>query len=706
MQEHAVVVVHGVGDPQPGNALQSFVNAYCALTKSRVVGPIVVEQREDEDHDETSSGLVPLFPVSQMEATLEVNDVPHRTRFTEVYWGDLARVKGTFLGLVEGTVDLIFGLRHIVFAAQRELTEVAKNTRMWLLPRGVAGASTAALYLARGPILAINALIAIVTFLLLGLMSLPKSALSGANATVTAAMAGAFVTAAIGLLAYRAAVRSRWSRTTATWLVVTGAAAVALLAVEGRRVNDYLQLAEAATFGLSVASGLMAASVLFLLLFSLLTIVALDDKVHYPEPIRRSGRRALVVINACTILSAMLFVFVVMLGWAIVSKQVESAQLSEVTKAVAEGVIRGKPSSEIAGEIEPAIQRAKAVISVGNRIAEGLHLFGLVWTSLFLIAVCYLGLALRSYWLKKRPPVEGRQFPRYIVNSLVVTMLVASAIAWLSLFALLLFKLECKHFMVEAECLKQVNAWPPYKAAVAAAESGNATGVVLSGLLVSVLVIGRAHLGSALDIVLDVVSHFKRADPSPIRSPIRWRSSPKVVGNPGGFQFTELVHPEPSEWNAMVSRFRKVVEETLSESQCNELTVLAHSQGTMIALEALGVITIERTDRNSSVRRVQLHGNTMRTIRLVTMGCPLDHLYVHYFPGKYMINARADSLVESWKNVYRSDDFVGTHITNENDQTFPENQEVGPRGHTDYWLDREVLELVKQSMPTFAPIVG
>src|SRR5436190_7915084 len=165
MAKHTVVVVHGVGDPQPGNALRGFVNAYCALTNSRVRGPMLIEEREDEDRDETPSGLLPLFPVSQQVATLDVNGVPCRTRFVEVYWGDLARVKGTFLGLVEGTVDLIFGLRHVVYAAQRELSEAATNARLKLFSRGVESSSNASLDLARGPVLAINAFIAIVTLL-------------------------------------------------------------------------------------------------------------------------------------------------------------------------------------------------------------------------------------------------------------------------------------------------------------------------------------------------------------------------------------------------------------------------------------------------------------------------------------------------------------------------------------------------------------
>jgi hypothetical protein len=145
----------------------------------------------------------------------------------------------------------------------------------------------------------------------------------------------------------------------------------------------------------------------------------------------------------------------------------------------------------------------------------------------------------------------------------------------------------------------------------------------------------------------------------------------------------------------MVARFRDVVESAVRTTQCKDLTVIAHSQGTMIALEALGVITIDRTDRPSTARRVTLHQNAACKIRLVTMGCPLADLYMHYFPAKYAINPRDKSLVTSWRNIHRADDFVGTSVPNPFDASFPENVEVGPRGHIDYWLDREVLEALK-----------
>jgi hypothetical protein len=68
---------------------------------------------------------------------------------------------------------------------------------------------------------------------------------------------------------------------------------------------------------------------------------------------------------------------------------------------------------------------------------------------------------------------------------------------------------------------------------------------------------------------------------------------------------------------------------------------------------------------------------------------------MHYFPAKYTISDRESSLVRSWLNIYRADDFVGKSIENIADVSFPTNIEVGPRGHTDYWLDREVLQKLK-----------
>ena len=73
------------------------------------------------------------------------------------------------------------------------------------------------------------------------------------------------------------------------------------------------------------------------------------------------------------------------------------------------------------------------------------------------------------------------------------------------------------------------------------------------------------------------------------------------------------------------------------------------------------------------------------------------HLYKHYLPDRYKINKREDSLLARWINIYRVDDFVGREV---GDTDFPTNITVGPRGHTDYWSDREVLKALTDPAST------
>lgn len=659
MDERVVVIVHGVGDPQPGDALAGFVDAFSVVTGAAVDGPIVTERREDQAHEGSGGrGLIPLFPVCKVTATLKGGDSSRSTPFFEVYWGDLSRVKGSLLGLLEGTIDLVFGLRHVVFAAQRELAGAAKSTKQSISPKMAIIASTAALWLARGPVLAINILAAIASLLFVALGLLPKDALSGIDLSLTAISAGSLLTLLLGTVFFFTAKKSNWSTTTAESMTVAGLVALLGEAAAPDRYRTYPTFAEDLTAGLSLFSGLLAVSVVLLLITSLATAIAFDDRVRHDDVLRRAGHRALIVINTCTILSCALFVFLVMLAWAIAAKQ-------------------------IGGENTVELQR---------RITSGLHLFGFVWLSFLSIGVAYGGLLLRSGWLKRRPRSPEVRFPRFIVHPIVVALLIGSGLAWSMLFLPLLVQLECKTFV--PGCV-QFTKSIMYEHTVAAIEKLNPLGVVLSSAIVSLLVAGRAHLGMALDIVLDVISHFKRVERSAHQV---LQGLPRKVNTRaarGMFEWTEFSDPEPSEWNSMVARFREVVEAAVRTTQCKELIVIAHSQGTMIALEALGVITIERTDRPSSARRVALREGTDCTVRLVTMGCPLADLYMHYFPAKYAINPRERGLVASWRNIHRADDFVGRSVPNPIDASYPENVEVGPRGHVDYWLDREVLEALR-----------
>ena len=80
------------------------------------------------------------------------------------------------------------------------------------------------------------------------------------------------------------------------------------------------------------------------------------------------------------------------------------------------------------------------------------------------------------------------------------------------------------------------------------------------------------------------------------------------------------------------------------------------------------------------------------------MGSPFDHVYQHYFTHDYPPlddphwKGLRDTVGSRWINIFRIDDWVGTDV--EPDATWPENLPVNPAGHTGYWNDREVIDLL------------
>lgn len=666
MADHLVVVVHGVGDPKPGDALSGLVHGYCAVTGATVDHTMAIEHRYDETHpDATGPGPIPLFPMAKA-AVAGDDALVSSLRVFEVYWGDLSRVKGTILGLIEGLVDLVFGVRHVVFSAQRELLHAAASTRLSRMPHVVNLLSTAALWLVRGPLLAFNILAALVTLLYFAAVSLSGQFKLPLEPAHLATAGASIIALGLGLVAYRTAKRLHWSTSTAECTVMFSAVCLFVAVILGDQKWSIDRVEDGLTSGLSVFALPLAVTVLGMLIASACTAIALDDRIGYDEAIRRAGRRALVVINACTILSCALFVFIVMVAWSVLISQSDDGK-----KAAAAGAALMKP--------------------LRQRIEDGLHLFGLIWVFFIGIGLVYAALMWRSQRLKQKAPPPER-FPRYIVHPVVVTLLLIVGAVSAAAFIPLILQLECEQYFGKGHrrCA-ELAAWVPVQSTISSIESLNKLGLVLSGALVTLLVAARVHLGTALDIALDVISHFKQAE----------RTGGQVFKDTGvrvgKHRWALLAVPEHSEWNAMVGRFRNIVELAMRSAPGSPLTILAHSQGTMIALEALGVITIDRTDRASSERRVS--AAPADKVRLITMGCPLTDLYLHYFPGKYRIATVGESLVDEWINVYRADDFVGTSVATA-DPAYPRNVKVGPRGHTNYWIDREVLARL---VPYLAP---
>ena len=148
----AVVVVHGVGDPNPGDALRSFSSALAAEVGTNLhLEAMGVHLLPDHSHPDTDS-LREFFPMALLKG--ELNDQP--IVFAEVFWGQVSSVQQGVTGVLRGIFGLIFGLQAII-----------SGNRYKKPPAGIEDLVTRVgdfgAQVLRGPIFAINILMLIAT---------------------------------------------------------------------------------------------------------------------------------------------------------------------------------------------------------------------------------------------------------------------------------------------------------------------------------------------------------------------------------------------------------------------------------------------------------------------------------------------------------------------------------------------------------------
>lgn len=142
--------------------------------------------------------------------------------------------------------------------------------------------------------------------------------------------------------------------------------------------------------------------------------------------------------------------------------------------------------------------------------------------------------------------------------------------------------------------------------------------------------------------------------------------------------------------NRVKDRMRVFMENFLATERPDEVILIAHSQGTVIALDVL---------RSDGARWREGLG----ALSLVTMGSPATHLYTHYFPSGFpdytkhpQLQPRdAGGILDGWVNIFRVNDFVGTHIASDPASNWPREIPVPARGHTNYWIDRHVIRFLR-----------
>lgn len=133
-----------------------------------------------------------------------------------------------------------------------------------------------------------------------------------------------------------------------------------------------------------------------------------------------------------------------------------------------------------------------------------------------------------------------------------------------------------------------------------------------------------------------------------------------------------------SDRKAIDDRFYRTLYYAMDIFSPTHITVISHSQGTVIATQMLMDGRVKEQIGDCPVT-------------LITMGAPVTHIYQRYFPEMFTVDPQ--KLGAAWFNIFRQDDFVGTRIDG-NLIPADRNIDVEPGGHTGYFTDYQVWKVL------------
>jgi hypothetical protein len=622
----------------PGDALGKLSKGLADALRGERVQPVGMPWVERLAEPEQPQGVT--FNVTK--ATLRLDGPNGDTiHLREVYWGDLSRVKSSIVGLVYALFDFIFGLHHVVEAATKEV-EDKPGSRAGRL-------AGAALWMARGPMFALNVLAAAVCGTYALILGIGGAVGPLPFAPAAAAVLGSIAVLGVGVVSARISSDSSWS--TDTWMVMVVLSPWSLVATFlllhwlEKSLDAYIYVI---TTTMTIGAALMAG----LGLFSLVTAAWARWRKHGQG---RDIDGPIAVITFCTALSLGLFVLAVIGGWTLVIKALSEDLESRMTRC-----LNAAPYSLQTCMADKSTDPAALLAS---RIEAGVHLLPFVVLAFFLLALVFFALVAANWRLERR---DAPYRHRYIVNRwlywyVAVTFFYGLAFIglayWLITSGLSNWK-EAPAFL--KAFVESIPKWQAVNDVVTTLKGIDQTfkagAIAATTLLIAFVVSQRVQFLTALDLVLDVIAHFRTAGAGGKKHPVVWRR--------------------------MQQRFQAVVTDTMAQTKADRLVILSHSQGTTIAAHCLGVLTIDGESVDPK----------LEDVRLVTMGSPIDHLYRYYMPTRYVLDASNKS-VSQWLNIYRRDDFIGTSIEGLRDE-FPSNRCIGTGGHTDYWVEPSVITAV------------
>lgn len=637
--DQLVVVVHGVGDPAPGQTLSKLARSIAGqshpLTETQQV-LWLSEPTEKDDHVATYPSHVRNLRFTNAKIKL-----------TEIFWGDISRVHHGVIGVIRGLFEILFGLRYISYVAADQPNRAAQYLkRLGLL----------ATRMIHGPVLAVCLMLVVLTLAVAGTELMWSDSYKSQLWTQILLAGCCGVTLCAASFGYKLST-NRSAKRFWFWADIVAMFVSGLMVIKVMYLDQVYANAEHCQ---NLLCGLLWYCRVLVIMLGLLwcaegllimatavcwIIACLSPKTYKPA------------LHVAFLLPAMIAGF-----WGLALPIAWLATARTLRRFV-----------ELK-EFEDLFHEAVPLMGVQVMMA----------TAVAVIATLVLGAY--THWRKKngeKPASEIKtQPPRLIVAPSVQVMLAFSALVGIGLLAFL-----------GVQDWKQVPYEETRLGFVMAEANKYAVGMLLPTAFLTFLIL--PHLQPVFDIVLDVVNHFNFRD----------TEISDVLNDEDEFDINESTFDSGRLFffrrDAIHVRFKMALAHYRDEIKNRaDLTIISHSQGTMIAIEVL-----------NDPELLWLK-NRFRSITLVTMGSPFTHLYQHYFRHFYpdLENKQWDLLcdrVDRWINVYRADDYVGTHIDFPTRKTIPtdelphgaySNFKVGMRGHMNYWADAEVLDILRDEL--------
>ncbi len=682
----AVLVVHGVGNPDKGGTLDEFIQGFTGHLQYEANGTAVevvdshllLDTPDSSDPDGVYRAPTRRFSLGRVNYLA-----------AELFWGDLSQIKPGLFNLLRGLFDLLYGLPGII---RHMLRDASTTCSHWSFPwfRLILLQASSVI---TGPILALS-LLGLAGLLLSSLVYLTKPIVID-NCGVEACLwfdASVFLFG-FALLAFSAGrlrhwfARQQWSRLTLIYLFYFSLVAMIymLLALAGntlgRSPSPYLLFE---ILPLSIVLLWILAAVVNGVAVCLLLWVR-----HHSNQDNNNGITAAFILTELGFcLWALLTAALFYLLFKILPDGFHTHYLSKVCTNCNVFSLAGGSSGN-AGVIKIPLDVVRLLI---------LPYLVLITTAMVFI------------WTRFSPPNDGPArlilpdaLYRWILFLTIMIVFVMLSVGWML-----------------AMSIGTDNLRPPDLI------NHLAMGLMF-GTIVTIVFFHR-QIRHGLDIGLDVANYWRAERIGilsellpPVMQSLQTATTPATAAGVVGklnrtdrhisrwkvftgqrsaqSKSTDQQRAVPSFGSDIVGFYKRhlmrvrfvAAFKALQATQPDHLLIVSHSQGTMIAIDGLQHLTPQIVDRSHPAT----HPLADR-IHLVTMGSPYQHLYGHYFRQTHPDNPFDNQPpYRRWLNVFRSNDYIGTQISGPPNIA---NAEVGARGHTGYWRDREVLDHLQRHL--------